>query len=73
MKCAPSDAVFMAKASTVIEEADESAFWLEFMVEVELVTRVRIVELLKEATELVAIFTATRKTVEARLERERLK
>ena len=70
MQRTPSDLAFMAKASVVIEEADESAFWLEFMVEVELTTRSQVAALMKEANELVAIFTASRKTVQARLEAE---
>ena len=70
MRCAPSDPAFLAKTSTVIEEADESGFWLEFMVEVELVGRQRAAPLLKESSELVAIFTTSRKTVEARMARE---
>jgi four helix bundle protein len=70
MKRAPSDPVFLAKASTVIEEADESGFWLELLVEVELVTRAKAAALLRESNELVAIFTATRKRVEERLARE---
>jgi four helix bundle protein len=65
----PSDPAFMAKASIVIEEADESAFWLEFMVEVELVKRSQVASFLTEANELVAIFTASRKTVQERIER----
>ena len=67
---APSDAVFLAKTATVIEEADEAGFWLEFLVEVELAARPQVAALLKESSELVAIFTASRKTVEARLERD---
>jgi hypothetical protein len=42
-------------------------------VEVELVARSKAAPLLKESNELVAIFTASRKTVEARLEREAAK
>ena len=70
MRRASTDAVFLAKTATVIEEADESGFWLEFLVEVELVPREKARPLLKEANELVAIFTASRKTVELRLARE---
>ena len=70
MRRAQSDPAFIAKASTVIEEADETGFWLEFMVEIELVSRSKASALLKESNELVAIFVAHRKTVEARLERE---
>ena len=70
MRCASSDPAFLAKTSIVIEEADESGFWLEFMVEVELISRQRAAPLLKEANELVAIFTTSRKTVEARIARK---
>ena len=73
MKRASSDPVFLAKAAIVIEEADESGFWLELLVEVELVERAAAAALLKESNELVAIFVASRKTVEERVEAERLK
>ena len=73
MKRASSDPVFVAKAATVIEEADESGFWLELLVEVELVKHPQVAALLKESNELVAIFTASRKTVKARMEAERVK
>ena len=69
MRRASTDAVFLAKTATVIEEADESGFWLEFLVEIELVSRAAARPFLREANELVAIFTASRKTVEARLAR----
>ena len=70
MKRASSDPIFLAKASTVIEEADESGFWLELLVEVELVAHAKAAPLLKESNELVAIFVATRKRVEERLARQ---
>lgn len=70
-KRSPTDAVFVAKAAIVIEEADESAFWMELLVRIEVVKNALFEELQAEAGELVAIFTASRKTVSARLERER--
>ena len=70
MRRGSSDAVFLAKNAIVVEEADESGFWLEFIVEVELTTRPRVAALLKESNELVAIFVAARKTTEARIARE---
>ena len=70
MRRGSSDAVFLAKNAIVVEEADESGFWLEFIVEVELTTRARVAALLKESNELVAIFVAARKTTEARIARE---
>jgi four helix bundle protein len=73
LRRAQSDKVFVSKAGVVIEEADETGFWLEFLVKIELISRSRVTALLGEANELVAIFTASRKTVQARLEREKRK
>ena len=47
---------------TVIEEADESIFGLELLVETGLVSQPQMQNLLGEANELVAIFVASRKT-----------
>lgn len=60
---ARSQAEFAAKLSIVIEEADESLFWLELIGESSLLPVERLTELLKEADELTAIFVASRKTV----------
>ena len=43
----------------VEEEADESSFWLELLVEAQLVTSERVVELRREAGQLVAITVAS--------------
>ena len=59
---AQSKASFVSKLSIVLEEADESAFWLEFIVDEELMSEKRIRPLLDEANELTAIFFASRKT-----------
>jgi four helix bundle protein len=53
---------FIAKISIVIEEVDESAFWLEFIIDEELLPRERVAELQNEAVELTAIFAASRIT-----------
>jgi four helix bundle protein len=66
-----TDRVFVAKAATLIEEADEVGFWLELLVRIELVKRSAVSGLLSEAGELLAIFVASRKTVTARLENAR--
>ena len=53
---------FTAKLSIVLEEADETAFWLEFIIDENLL-RVNVVKLLlQEAEELTAIFASSRKT-----------
>jgi four helix bundle protein len=53
---------FVAKLGTVEEEADETVFWLELIVEGGLIGAKKIEPLLKEGTELVAITAASRKT-----------
>ena len=53
---------FVSKLSIVIEETDESSFWMEFIVEEELLDEKQIAPLLNEAKELTAIFIASRKT-----------
>ena len=50
---------FLAKMGIVEEEADESSFWLDLLVEAQLVTSERVVELRREAGQLVAITVAS--------------
>ncbi len=59
---AQSKASFIAKISIVLEEADESAFWLEFIKEEKLINNESMSSLLDEANELKAIFYSSRKT-----------
>ena len=58
---------FIAKLGIVEEEADESAFWMELIIEGELMAKGRVIRLLNEANELVAIMTASRKSAARRL------
>jgi four helix bundle protein len=59
---ARSRAEFIAKIGVVEEEADETAFWLELIIDSALLTQARIRPLLAEAGELVAIMAASRKS-----------
>ncbi|MDD7887292.1 four helix bundle protein [Flavivirga sp. 57AJ16] len=59
---AQSKPSFVAKISIVIEEVDESNFWLEFALDENLIQKDKIEFLLKESSELTAIFMASRKT-----------
>ena len=61
-RLAQSKAGFISKLSIVIEEADESYFWLEFIIDENMIKRDLIDPLFKEADELTAIFIASRKT-----------
>lgn len=54
---------FAAKLGTVLEEADESLYWLEIIRDAKLLPENRISLLLKEADELTAIVAAGRKSV----------
>lgn len=62
-----SKAEFIAKLGTVEEEADETAFWLELIIEGSLLTAAQIQPLLIEAGEIVAITAASKKTASASL------
>lgn len=53
---------FIAKLGTVEEEADETAFWLELIIESQLIKKSRVEHLLQEANELVAITVASRRS-----------
>ena len=57
-----SRAEFIAKLSVVEEEADETAFWLELIIDSKIRSKTQIEPLLKEAGELVAIMAASRKS-----------
>jgi four helix bundle protein len=59
---ARSRAEFIAKLGIVIEEADESEFWLELIIEAKLLKKVLVEPILKETNELIAIFVSTRKS-----------
>jgi len=59
---ARSRAEFAAKLGTVLEEADESLYWLELIRDGELMSDSKISLLLKEANELTAILAAGRKS-----------
>ncbi len=59
---ARSRAEFISKIGIVVEEADETVFWLELLVETSIVSPKKMEELLKEANELLAIFAASQRT-----------
>ncbi len=58
-----SKAEFIAKIGVVVEEADETVFWLELLVDTDIVQQSRMDDLLVEANELLAIFAASQRTV----------
>ena len=59
---AQSRAAFVAKLSIVVEEVDESCFWMEFIVDEGLLSEQRAGPLLQEGRELTSIFISARHT-----------
>ena len=59
---ARSRSEFLAKLAIVIEEADEAAFWLEFLADANFIAESKLKDLRSEANQLVAIFNASRTT-----------
>lgn len=57
-----SKAEFVAKIGIVVEEADETVLWLELLAESGIIKPAKLRDLLAEANELLAIFSASRRT-----------
>ncbi len=68
---AQSKASFVSKISIVIEECDESEFWLEFIIDAELMPREKVADLMQEANELSRIFVSSRKTVSDKINNQK--
>ena len=58
---ARSQAEFYSKLSITVEEADETLFWLEILVESKIVTENKLTELMKEAEEIIKVLSKARK------------
>jgi four helix bundle protein len=63
---ARSKAEFIAKLGISEEEADESAYWLEMLIEAKLTKPEKTNRHLNEATQLTAIIASSRKTAKSR-------
>lgn len=61
-----STADVIAKLRTVEEEADESAYWMELLIESGLVSAAQISELLQETNEILAMTVASIRTLQKR-------
>jgi four helix bundle protein len=64
---AKSRADFVNKLKIVEEETDETLFWIEFIVAVDLIKEKLLSNLMKECTELLAIVTSSLKTSKLKL------
>jgi len=61
-----SDAEFISKIETALQELDETVYWLELLAEAGIVPAERLHDLLGEADELIAIFVTTVKRTKQR-------
>ena len=65
-----SDAAMIAKLDIVLEEADETLFWEEMLVESGLVPAARMTDLMRETREITAMTVTSLKTLRARARRQ---
>ena len=59
-----SKAEFVAKRGIVIEESDECGYWMELIIDGELLKKPLVESLLTEASEITAIMVASRKSAQ---------
>jgi four helix bundle protein len=64
--CGKSTADVIAKLRIVEEEADESAYWMELLIESGLLPEARLSELMKETNEIIAMTVASIRTLQKR-------
>jgi four helix bundle protein len=67
-----SKADFISKTDIVIEEADETIYWMELLIDSGIMADNRLIELKQEANELVANLTASSKTAQQNIAKKRL-
>jgi four helix bundle protein len=66
-----SDAEFVSKVEKILQELDETSYWLELLMESGVVKATRLGPLLKEVDELIAIFVTCAKNTKKRMKREK--
>lgn len=69
---AQSKAAFVSKISIAIEEADETCFWVEFLVDEKVCKKHLLADLINEGMEITAILIASRKTAKRKKNKESL-
>ena len=64
---ARSDREFVSKMNIVLEEADETLFWIEIIIDKQWINKPELEVIWKEGNELTAIFVSSLKTVNDRI------
>ena len=67
--CARSDAEFLSKISIVLEETDETKFWIAYLLRIKVLEESDTVNLRDEVNELVHIFSTIRKKMKEKVGR----
>jgi four helix bundle protein len=62
---ARSDAEFVSKVGDCLKELDETGYWLELLIDAEIVASNRLSSLLEECNQLIAVMTTIAKKVKA--------
>jgi len=65
-----SNAEFVAKIGDCLKELDETEYWLELLVESEIVTSAKMADLLDETNQLIAILTTIAKNTKQKIKAE---
>jgi four helix bundle protein len=68
---ARSDGEFFAKICIVVEEADETLFWLEYLILVQVLDGIKITALLDEIDQLVRLFVTIKRKMGEKLEKNK--
>ena len=68
---ARSDAEFLSKMRFALQELDETAYWLELLIESEIVSATKLFDLQQETDELIAIFVTIAKKVDQKGSRKK--
>ena len=63
---ARSDAEMVSKIETALQELDESVYWMELLIEAEIIDRKRLEPLMREADELIAMALSAVRTIKRR-------
>ena len=64
---ARSDAEFHSKLSIVVEEIDECCFWMELLIEAEIIEKIKLQSLNEEANEILLIMAKSRNTIKNKI------
>jgi four helix bundle protein len=63
---ARSDAEFVSKVGDCLKELDETSYWMELLIDADIVANDRLAPLLEECDQLIAVFTTIAKKVKSK-------